>query len=182
MTSGIATFTLFHVLLSLIGIFAGFVVAGGLAAGKRLDGWTGVFLVTTIATSVTGFGFPFETFLPSHGVAIISLVILPVTIVARYAKQLPERLRLDRAALPQAPGPDGRRTDPERAAIPAHPAARAGAVRLAGSGDREGVPCRGWRNGPRGIRLATASMKVSRPRLTRRNEVESRCRASSCGR
>src|SRR2546426_6710660 len=56
MTSGITTFTLFHVLLSLIGIFAGFVVAGGLAAGKRLDGWTGVFLVTTIATSVTGFG------------------------------------------------------------------------------------------------------------------------------
>src|SRR2546428_13152439 len=88
MTSGITTFTLFHVLLSLIGIFAGFVVAGGLAAGKRLDGWTGVFLVTTIATSVTGFGFPFETFLPSHGVAIISLVILPITIVARYAKQL----------------------------------------------------------------------------------------------
>jgi hypothetical protein len=88
MTSGIATFTLFHVLLSLIGIFAGFVVAGGLAAGKRLDGWTGVFLVTTVATSVTGFGFPFETFLPSHGVAIISLVILPVTIVARYVKHL----------------------------------------------------------------------------------------------
>ena len=81
-------YTLVHVVLSLVGIFAGLVVAGGFVAGKRLDGWTGVFLVTTIATSVTGFGFPFETFLPSHGVAIISLVILPVTIVARYVKHL----------------------------------------------------------------------------------------------
>src|SRR2546421_6195859 len=88
MTSGITTFTLIHVLLSLIGIFAGFVVAGGLVAGKRLDGWTGLFLVTTVATSVTGFGFPFVTFLPSHGVAILSLIVLPVAIVARYVKHL----------------------------------------------------------------------------------------------
>ena len=88
MTSGITTFTLIHVLLSLIGIFAGFVVAGGLVAGKRLDGWTGVFLVTTVATSVTGLGFPFVTFLPSHAVAIISLVVLPIAIIARYVKHL----------------------------------------------------------------------------------------------
>src|SRR5438105_9899556 len=88
MTSGIATFTLFHVLLSLIGIFAGLVVAGGLAAGKRLDGWTGVFVVTTAATSVSGFGFPFEHVLPSHVVAVLSLVVLTVVVVARYAKHL----------------------------------------------------------------------------------------------
>ena len=88
MTSGITTFTLIHVILSLIGIFAGLVVAGGLVAGKRLDGWTGAFLVTTVATSVTGFGFPFVTFLPSHAVAIVSLVVLPVVIVARYLKHL----------------------------------------------------------------------------------------------
>jgi hypothetical protein len=88
MSFGLTTFTLFHVVLSLVGIVAGLVVAGGLAAGKRLDGWTGVFLVTTAATSVTGFGFPFERFLPSHGVAIVSLVVLPVVIVARYVKHL----------------------------------------------------------------------------------------------
>jgi len=82
------TFTLLHVVLSLVGIFAGLVVAGGLAAGKRLDGWTGVFLVTTVATNVTGFGFPFVTFLPSHAVAIISLVVLALVIVARYFKHL----------------------------------------------------------------------------------------------
>ncbi len=76
MIFGLTTFTLIHVVLSLVGIFAGLVVAGGLVAGKRLDGWTGVFLVTTVATSVTGFGFPFVAFLPSHAVGIISLVVL----------------------------------------------------------------------------------------------------------
>jgi len=81
-------YTLVHVVLSLVGIFAGLVVAGGFVAGKRLDGWTGVFLVTTAATSLTGFGFPFVTFLPSHAVAILSLAVLAVVIVARYAKQL----------------------------------------------------------------------------------------------
>jgi len=88
MIGGLTTFTLVHVLLSLVGIFAGFVVAGGLVAGKRLDGWTGVFLATTVATSATGFGFPFVTFLPSHAVGIVSLVVLAAVIVARYAKHL----------------------------------------------------------------------------------------------
>jgi hypothetical protein len=88
MIFGLTTFRLIHVVLSLVGIFAGLVVAGGLVAGKRLDGWTGVFLLTTVATSVTGFGFPFVAFLPSHAVAIVSLVVLPVVIVARYVKHL----------------------------------------------------------------------------------------------
>jgi hypothetical protein len=88
MNSGITTFTLIHVLLSLVGIIAGLVVVGGLVAGKRLGGWTGTFLVTIAAASVTGLGFPFVTFLPSHAVAIISLVVLPVVIVARYVKHL----------------------------------------------------------------------------------------------
>lgn len=85
---GITTFTLIHTVLSLIGIFAGLVVAGGLVAGKRLDGWTGVFVVTTVLTNVTGFGFPFVKFLPSHAVGVLSLVVLAVVIVARYVKHL----------------------------------------------------------------------------------------------
>src|SRR5882724_2313133 len=82
------TFTLIHVVLSLVGIIAGLVVVGGLIAGMRFDGWTGVFLVTTVLTNVTGFGFPFVTFLPSHAVGIVSLVVLPVVIAARYWKHL----------------------------------------------------------------------------------------------
>jgi len=84
----ITTFTLIHVLLSLVAIFAGLIVAGGLVAGRRLDGWTGLFVVTTVLTNVTGFGFPFVTFIASHGVGILSLIILPFVIAARYWKHL----------------------------------------------------------------------------------------------
>ena len=83
-----STFTLVHVLISLVGIASGLVVVFGLLSGKRLDGWTALFLATTVATSVTGFGFPFDHLLPSHKVGIISLVVLTVAILARYAFHL----------------------------------------------------------------------------------------------
>jgi hypothetical protein len=79
-----STFTLVHVVLSLVGITSGMIVALGLLAGKRLHGWTVLFLITTIATSVTGFGFPVDRLLPSHIVGIVSLAVLAVAIVARY--------------------------------------------------------------------------------------------------
>jgi hypothetical protein len=60
----------------------------GLLIGKRLDGATAIFLAGTVATSVTGFGFPFDHLLPSHKVGIISLVILAVAILARYGLRL----------------------------------------------------------------------------------------------
>ena len=49
----LSTFTLVHVLLSLIGIFTGLVVVYGFVKGRLVGGWNGVFLVTTILTSVT---------------------------------------------------------------------------------------------------------------------------------
>jgi len=79
-----ATYTLLHVLISLIGIGSGLIVLFGLLTARRLDGLTGVFLATTVLTSVTGFGFPFDHLLPSHKVGIISLVVLAVAIPARY--------------------------------------------------------------------------------------------------
>ena len=82
------TYTLIHVVISLVGIISGFIVLFGLLAGKRLDGLTAVFLVTTVLTSVTGFGFPFDHLLPSHKVAILSLVALAIAIVARYPLHL----------------------------------------------------------------------------------------------
>ncbi len=84
MIFGMTSFTFVHVVLSLVAIISGFVVMLGLLAGKRLDGWTVLFLVTTVATSVTGFGFAFDHLLPSHVVGIVSLVALAVAIVARY--------------------------------------------------------------------------------------------------
>jgi hypothetical protein len=88
MIFGMTILTFAHVLLSLIGIFAGFVVAFGLLTSKQLNGWTGVFIWTTVATSVTGFLFPFHRFLPSHAVGIISLVALAVAIYALYGLNL----------------------------------------------------------------------------------------------
>jgi hypothetical protein len=88
MIVSITTFTLIHTLISLVAIVAGLVVVGGLMAGARLDGWTGLFLVTTALTSLTGFGFPFTRLLPSHDVGILSLVLLVPVILARYRKHL----------------------------------------------------------------------------------------------
>jgi hypothetical protein len=80
--------TLVHVLISLAGIFTGFVVLAGLIAGKRLDGWTRLFLATTVATSVTGFFFPFNGFTPAHAFGILSLILLSVALYARYPRRL----------------------------------------------------------------------------------------------
>jgi hypothetical protein len=83
-----STYTLIHVAISLVGICSGFVVLFGLLAAKRLDAWTALFLATTVLTSVTGFGFPFDHLLPSHKVGIISLAVLAVAILARYVFHL----------------------------------------------------------------------------------------------
>ena len=82
------TYTLLHVLISLVGIGSGLVVMFGFLTGKRLDGWTALFLITTVLTSVTGFGFPVDHLLPSHVIAILSLLILAVAILARYVFHL----------------------------------------------------------------------------------------------
>ena len=80
--------TFLHVAISLIAIATGFVVLFGLLTGRRLDRMSAWFLATTVATSVTGFGFPLRPFLPSHVVGIISLVLLTVAIYARYGRDL----------------------------------------------------------------------------------------------
>ena len=82
------TYTFVHVVISLVGIFTGLIVLFGLLAGKRLDGWTKSFLITTVATSVTGFFFPFHGFTPAIALGIMSLIVLAVAIFARYPRQL----------------------------------------------------------------------------------------------
>jgi hypothetical protein len=82
------TYTLVHVAISLVGIGSGLIVVFGMLNGKLLHGWNGVFLATTVLTSLTGFLFPFEGLKPSYIVAAISLVVLAIAIVARYIQQL----------------------------------------------------------------------------------------------
>jgi len=84
----LGTYTLLHVLISLIGIGSGLIVMFGFWSRKRLDRWTSLFLATTALTSLTGFGFPFEHLLPSHILGVLSLVTLAIAIPARYVFQL----------------------------------------------------------------------------------------------
>jgi hypothetical protein len=81
-------YTIIHTLISLIGIVTGLIVLFGLLAGKRLDGWTKWFLITTVLTSVTGFFFPFHGFTPAIALGIMSLIVLAVAIFARYPRHL----------------------------------------------------------------------------------------------
>jgi hypothetical protein len=82
------TFILIHVAISLAGIFSGMIVLFGMITGKRLNGWTAIFLATTFATNATGFLFRFERLLPSHVVGAISLLVLAIAIYARYSRGL----------------------------------------------------------------------------------------------
>lgn len=81
-------FTLIHVVICILGMISGLVVVGGLMSGRVIRGWTGLFLLTTILVSVTGFGFPFTGVKPPHIVGAISLVVLAICVFALYGKRL----------------------------------------------------------------------------------------------
>ena len=73
-----------HVVISLAGIVSGLVVLVGLFRSQSQPGMTALFLLSTILTNATGFLFPFEKLLPSHVIAIISLVLLAIACLALY--------------------------------------------------------------------------------------------------
>ena len=81
-------YTIIHTLISLGAIFTGLVVLFGMLAGYRLDGWTKWFLITAVATTITGFFFPFHGLTPAFKLGIITVPILAITIYARYPKEL----------------------------------------------------------------------------------------------
>ena len=81
-------YTAFHVVISLLGILAGFVVMAGMLTADPMDRWTSFFLVMTIATSVTGFFFPASRITPAHVVGVISLVVLAFAVYSRYPAHL----------------------------------------------------------------------------------------------
>src|SRR5271155_1111989 len=83
-----STFTFIHVVISLVAIVSGLVVTFGMIAATRMDKLTALFLITTVATSLTGFAFPNEHLTPGIIVGIISMVVLIIAILARYAMKL----------------------------------------------------------------------------------------------
>jgi hypothetical protein len=84
----LANFTMVHVIISLIGIVSGIIVMFGMLGSRKMPGLTAIFLLSTILTSATGFLFPFTQLLPSHMIAIISLVLLAIACIALYAMRL----------------------------------------------------------------------------------------------
>ena len=84
----LSVFTTVHVIISLIGIVAGIIVMFGLLGSSRMPALTAIFLLFTILTSATGFLFPFEKLLPSHIIAILSLVLLAIACIALYGMKL----------------------------------------------------------------------------------------------
>ena len=88
MSSGLNVYTLLHVLLSLAAIFSGFAVLSGFFTSQRLPGWTHVFVWTTVATTVTGFGFPFNGITPALITGFVSTVLLVFLLLGLYAKKL----------------------------------------------------------------------------------------------
>jgi hypothetical protein len=84
----IPQFTLLHVAISFVGIITGLVALPAFARGRILPRLTGVFLWTTLLTSLTGFLFPIVTFTPALGVGILSTLILVLTFWAWYGRKL----------------------------------------------------------------------------------------------
>jgi len=79
-----SAFTWFHVILSLIALISGLMLIPPLLKGESAAGLTSVYLASSVATDVTGFFFPFTKFMPSHGVGLLSLMLMAVAVIARY--------------------------------------------------------------------------------------------------
>lgn len=84
----IPQFTLLHVAISFVGIITGLIALPAFARGRILPRLTGIFLWTTLLTSLTGFLFPILTFTPALGVGILSTLILVLSFWAWYVRRL----------------------------------------------------------------------------------------------
>jgi hypothetical protein len=84
----LATYTTVHVILSLIGIASGFVVLFGLFSGRLFCTSNGLFLITTVLTSVTGFAFPNTKVTPGIILGVLSLIVLAIAIFALHGRHL----------------------------------------------------------------------------------------------
>lgn len=81
-------FTLAHILISLLGIGAGFGLIAGLTSGKILSHWWSFFFWSTFLTSLSGFAFPFRGLTPAVAVGIISMLLLALAAYAYDSKKV----------------------------------------------------------------------------------------------
>jgi hypothetical protein len=81
----LSAFTELHVAISLIAIVAGLVVMFGMLGPYHDGAVTGIFLLFTVLTSVTGFMFPFNGVTPGIMIGILSCVLLAIACLALYS-------------------------------------------------------------------------------------------------
>ena len=74
----------FHTILSLIAIGTGVCVILAMSKDARPGYCTLAFIITMVATDVTGFLLPATMLLPSHIVGILSLVLIAIALAANY--------------------------------------------------------------------------------------------------
>src|SRR5262245_59355775 len=86
----LSTFTVVHVVLSLVGIASGVLVLLRPSASPKPWGLTTLFLVTTLAASVTGllYVLVLPRFRMGHGLAVASLVVFVPTLLALWRHRL----------------------------------------------------------------------------------------------
>jgi hypothetical protein len=84
----LALFTRLHVAISVIAIAAGLITVRGMLAARVFRVVTGLFLITTMLTSLTGFLFPFHGVTPGIVIGILSVILLLAAILALYTFHL----------------------------------------------------------------------------------------------
>ena len=99
----LSAFTTLHVIISLLAIALGLVWVADLLRGRQSALIAGLFLLTTILTSVTGFMFPASAVTPAHIVGGISLVALALWDEAFRRRRSGAVLVTERASPARAP-------------------------------------------------------------------------------
>ena len=84
----LSTFTTLHVVISLIAIATGVICLFAMLGSRTPAGLTSTFLLTTVATSVTGFFFPNLKVGPPVIFGVVSLVVLTPVLLAYYRYHL----------------------------------------------------------------------------------------------
>jgi hypothetical protein len=95
MTFGLSlsTFTMVHVIISLVAIAAGYAVVCQFLNSRPLGVWNSTFISTTVLTTVTGFLFPNLTLTPAAITGIISSIVLAIALYAFYGKHMSGKWR-----------------------------------------------------------------------------------------
>ena len=89
----VSTFTLVHVVITLIAIASGIIIVFGMIGSHRLPKLTALFWLTTVLTTVTGFMFflspaQAKMFTPAAGTGVVATLFFLIGLIALYGKQL----------------------------------------------------------------------------------------------